>query len=568
MPQAFASTAALHSSSSVPNPLESSLSISSSGGDEISNSGGGEVTISNNKRTALAGQWRTPPTPFFPVGDKDVVEVVSAQQQQHQQQHQQHPPPSLVTSNTTTTTANHHSHGATGPAAPQQQQQTIMTIKTEITLSAGGDETSSMITQDELPLSTEDYAKALQQAYRRGAEAAARAAAQQQLVTVASQPDLQLPPQPPPQQQQQQLLPPAQNLLAPMPTATATVGSTMAPFVGMVPLVLQPAVVVHHQQSLPEHISSSMSAPVPAAQQPTAVMTMAAAPPSTTAAAAVPNTTTTYIATQENQQQQQQQQQQRSVSMPDMASYAAQQEDEKRQKRLARNRASARLRRLRKKNLVDAYETEVVALEKTVKQLQNHQWGSSAGADPAALLEALSMDRGQQQLTAIERTETANGILHQQLAFLQQLEDVMQEHHILFEVARATANGTLDQSEWADVGNSLQLSMEQCQSLLQQSAGWDEEWHALQTIKTSLLALKENKWLWNEGCAAITDQFLAILHKNQISKFLFWADHNAEAIEELDAVHAVDQVTDSPIFQFGIDNNPNELLDDEKQSAA
>jgi hypothetical protein len=38
--------------------------------------------------------------------------------------------------------------------------------------------------------------------------------------------------------------------------------------------------------------------------------------------------------------------------MPDMSTYAAQAEEEKRQKRLARNRASARLRRLRKKNLV------------------------------------------------------------------------------------------------------------------------------------------------------------------------------------------------------------------------
>ena len=35
-----------------------------------------------------------------------------------------------------------------------------------------------------------------------------------------------------------------------------------------------------------------------------------------------------------------------------MSAYAAQAEEEKRQKRLARNRASARLRRLRKKNLV------------------------------------------------------------------------------------------------------------------------------------------------------------------------------------------------------------------------
>ena len=47
----------------------------------------------------------------------------------------------------------------------------------------------------------------------------------------------------------------------------------------------------------------------------------------------------------------------RSVSLPDISSYAAQAdaEEAKRRKRLARNRASARLRRLRKKNLVSQF---------------------------------------------------------------------------------------------------------------------------------------------------------------------------------------------------------------------
>ena len=45
------------------------------------------------------------------------------------------------------------------------------------------------------------------------------------------------------------------------------------------------------------------------------------------------------------------------MSMPDISSYAAQQdaEEAKRRKRLARNRASARLRRLKKKNLVSRH---------------------------------------------------------------------------------------------------------------------------------------------------------------------------------------------------------------------
>jgi hypothetical protein len=46
-----------------------------------------------------------------------------------------------------------------------------------------------------------------------------------------------------------------------------------------------------------------------------------------------------------------------------MSAYAAQAEDEKRQKRLARNRASARLRRLRKKNLVS---TDLVMIKKSM----------------------------------------------------------------------------------------------------------------------------------------------------------------------------------------------------------
>ena len=50
------------------------------------------------------------------------------------------------------------------------------------------------------------------------------------------------------------------------------------------------------------------------------------------------------------------------MSMPDISSYAAQQdaEEAKRRKRLARNRASARLRRLKKKNLVSRVHSLVV----------------------------------------------------------------------------------------------------------------------------------------------------------------------------------------------------------------
>ena len=104
-----------------------------------------------------------------------------------------------------------------------------------------------------------------------------------------------------------------------------------------------------------------------------------------------------------------------SKSMPDMSSYSSQVNDEedKRKKRLARNRASARLRRLKKKNLVDSYEGEVGILESALSKLRSHQWGSDI-IDHEVLIEALSMERGQQPLTPEGRRELIQSILNQQ----------------------------------------------------------------------------------------------------------------------------------------------------------
>jgi hypothetical protein len=381
------------------------------------------------KRVALAGQWRTPPTPFFA---RPMDAEVAAQE---------------------------------------------------------------VLVPPSLPHSTEDYAKALQDAYRRGAEAAARAAA----------------------------------LGAPPIAALGALNVAALGDPNVAALPTPPPIAPTLPQAPRE---TTVENPVPVQHHP-----IVPAPAPGIAA-------------------------QRSVSLPDMSSYAAQQEDEKRQKRLARNRASARLRRLRKKNLVDAYEVEVGRLETTLAQLQQHAWGASSSS--SALAEALSMDRGQQKLTVPERHEAAKEILQQQWQFVKQLEELMQEQWVLQQVASGTG-------EWPELQDTLQLSNEQCQQILEQAAGWHEEWNALQTVKTSLQAMKDNNWLWNEGCSTITDQFLSILHSNQISKFLLWADHNSEAIEELEGVHAIPVVADAPVFQFGMDNNPNsaaDLMDEESKGAA
>lgn len=258
-----------------------------------------------------------------------------------------------------------------------------------------------------------------------------------------------------------------------------------------------------------------------------------------------------------------------------MTSFAVQAEEEKRQKRLARNRASARLRRLRKKNLVDAYETEVGILEKTLQQLKAHEWGvpasGHAGAVASAsnekshqsLLEALCMDRGQQVISSEQRAQQCQDILEQQLQQMELLRQVQFEQHLL-----AAASGSENKDDdpglvemAAELNQVLGLSDDQRAKMQESSKGLDDEITALDTVFSSLVMMKENEWLLNQGVQDITDQLTSILHKNQMSKFLLWADANVEAIDQLDHVHAAPKTAphpQGPIFTFGVETTPME----------
>lgn len=260
--------------------------------------------------------------------------------------------------------------------------------------------------------------------------------------------------------------------------------------------------------------------------------------------------------------------------MPDMSLYSSEKpqndEEAKRLKRLARNRASARLRRLRKKNLVESYEAEVGVLESSLSKLQGHRWG--VGADSEALLEALSMDRGQQQIDKAKRTELITSILSQQREQVRNLMDCQLENMVLGWVSQhgevggpSDAGQPQDPSTQAELdelalelNNVLNLSPDQKSELQSASHGMEEERKAIETIYTSLTALMSNSWLMNSGIEECTEQFTSILNPTQMSKFLLWADHNSEAIDQLDYVNAPPanaQPNSSPTFAFGIDES-------------
>jgi len=266
-----------------------------------------------------------------------------------------------------------------------------------------------------------------------------------------------------------------------------------------------------------------------------------------------------------------------SKSLPDMTSYQAtltydNEEEDKRKKRLARNRASARLRRLKKKNLVDSYEGEVGILESALSKLRSHRWGLDA-TDHEALFEALSMERGQQPLTPEKRRELIQSIVAQQREQVDNLLECQLENWMLCTLAnpndnlmaRGTqsstnetpADGSNLEEELTQVTSELKSILQltpQQQSLLEQSSlGCVHEVQDLFTVGNCLQSIHANQWLLDEGVDEIAGKFTSILNPTQLSKFLLWSDHNAEPIEKLDYANAVTTVGNGPVFEFGVD---------------
>lgn len=518
------------------------------------------------KLRALAGQWKTPPMPAY-------ASTLHARPRQHIMY--QHSPPSTISNNDNIGSGK------------------IMT-------------TSSLPPRANLPDNSEEYAKALQEAYRKGAEAAGLMAQQhqqqQQIPSATSCPNFstgssqQQPASststaanngitsvdetamatsvnafhldhqihPPPQQQMSTTIPDplSSSMPPPLPPSAATSAvhhqhhphQTQIAYASQHLAEQQPFLQPQRsQQQQQYHVTTQQQTQMKATPLPQPVVASSAAPrhPKPIKAAAL----------KQSELQLQQQQPGRSLSMPDMSTYTAEAEDEKRLKRLARNRASARLRRLRKKNLVDAYETEVGILEKTLKQLEAHEWGKDTD-DHKPLLDALGMERGQQAISPEERNEIIQDILKQQMQQVNMLQQAQREQEVLAmlvsEASTADGEKKYDDSEKDmelifELQEILQLSDDQKVKLRESSNGLDKEVKALETVSASLDAMQKNDWLLNEGVQKITDEFTSILHKNQQSKLLLWTDANAEAVDQLNLVQ-VQPLQSAPIFSFGVES--------------
>ncbi|CAM9927516.1 unnamed protein product [Phaeothamnion confervicola] len=121
--------------------------------------------------------------------------------------------------------------------------------------------------------------------------------------------------------------------------------------------------------------------------------------------------------------------------------------------RLARNRESARLRRLRKKELVDKYEQDVARLEHGIRLLQLHRYGARREEQ---LAEALATDTGDNHPPEGEaRERRRHALLAQQAEHVQELAAATVEGLALSLCIGGVAPGSLPPASAPGVGAAL-----------------------------------------------------------------------------------------------------------------
>ena len=181
------------------------------------------------------------------------------------------------------------------------------------------------------------------------------------------------------------------------------------------------------------------------------------------------------------------------------------------------------------------------------------------------------MERGQQPLTPESRKELIQSIVTQQKEQVTNLLDCQMENWMLSCLAdtilsssdggdqnsASGANNTAQDEEMNELTNELQsilqLTPDQLTRIQQSSHGITREIQDLNTVDQCLDSILSNQWLLDEGVDEVASQFTSILNPSQMSKFLLWTDHNADAIDKLDYVNVGVGLENALVFEFGVD---------------
>ncbi|GLE06234.1 hypothetical protein PINS_up015476 [Pythium insidiosum] len=211
-----------------------------------------------------------------------------------------------------------------------------------------------------------------------------------------------------------------------------------------------------------------------------------------------------------------------------------QEEDDRRQRRLERNRASARVRREKKKNMVETYEGEVSKLENSLNLLRSHSFGAGQAQD---LLSALADYTGGEHLrhalmSKEAKTELMGRILGQHSRNTQAIRRANMENQVL--LAAACENSEL----FSSLRTQLRLTDEQVRQLQSLAPGARDEARKLDAIAKCFSALRVHDWLYFPGIESLLHHTRNTMTHQQFQKFLTWTTDNRDVIESLQVISA------------------------------
>ncbi|CAI5744952.1 unnamed protein product [Peronospora destructor] len=205
-----------------------------------------------------------------------------------------------------------------------------------------------------------------------------------------------------------------------------------------------------------------------------------------------------------------------------------QEEDDRRQRRLERNRASARVRREKKKGMVETYEGEVSKLESLLNMLKNHEFGTGNEEELATALENSSAEHLRHALMSKDaKMELMARILGQHSRNTDAIRRANAENQAL--IAAASDNAEL----FLSLRTQLGLTDDQCQRIASFSVPASDEALKLDAIRKCFSALRAHDWLYVPGIETILHQSRNAMSTHQFQKFLSWSVENRPSIDQL-----------------------------------
>ncbi|ETW07111.1 hypothetical protein, variant 1 [Aphanomyces invadans] len=218
-------------------------------------------------------------------------------------------------------------------------------------------------------------------------------------------------------------------------------------------------------------------------------------------------------------------------------------EDQRKQKRLARNRDLAGQRRKRSKELVETYEAEVKELQNILAKSLAHEFGQG---DIQTLLEALGGEHKQSiTLTKDAKHQETASLLTQLLRHAVVIKEANEDSWMLVLAAS-------DDPEFVDLKLELGLTDAQCQQLLQLEPAIHVEATCLAIVEKCVAGLNVQEWLHFPNTENLLDLFRGPLNDAQLQKFVQWTRANQRVIQLLQFAMASDADKDV-MFEFPAD---------------